>query len=104
MILDSRQSYHVDGRAGTGKSTLIRQLHEEMVKLNISFITLAPTNKACRIVKGKTIHSFVAHCCAKKALKEVVADYIFVDEISMVPEMFYKFFITMKRLKKTLNL
>ena len=103
MILDSKESYHIDGRAGTGKSTLIRQLHEEMVKRNISFITLAPTNKACRIVKGKTIHSFVAQCCTKKALKEVVVDYIFVDEISMVPEMFYKFFITMKRLKKNIT-
>ena len=34
-----------------------------------------------------------------KALKQNDVQYVFVDEISMVPEMFYKFFITMKRIK-----
>ena len=47
---------------------------------------------------GKTIHSFVSHCRTKKALNTICV-YIFIDEISMVPEMFYKFFITLKKLQ-----
>ena len=100
MIVDSKQSFHIDGRAGTGKSTLVLALQAEMTKRNITFKTLAPTNKACRVIGGKTIHSFVASCCTTNALKEAACDYVFADEISMVPELFYKFFITMKRIKK----
>jgi ATP-dependent exoDNAse (exonuclease V) alpha subunit len=38
-----------------------------------------------------------------KALKNTDVSYVFVDEVSMVPEIFYKFFITMKRLKPELK-
>jgi hypothetical protein len=103
MVLDSEKSCHIDGMAGTGKSTFVMKLKEEMNKRGKTHMTLAPTNKACRIVDGRTIHSFVASCCTRKALDEVAVDYVFVDEISMVPEMFYKFFLTMKRMKSNIR-
>jgi len=103
MVLDGEESCHIDGMAGTGKSTFVMKLKEEIHKRGKTHMTLAPTNKACRIVDGKTIHSFVAACCTRKALNDVCVDYVFVDEISMVPEMFYKFFLTMKRMKPSIK-
>jgi ABC-type transport system involved in cytochrome bd biosynthesis fused ATPase/permease subunit len=41
--LDSKRSINIDGRAGTGKSTLINMLQAEMKKRGISFKCLAPT-------------------------------------------------------------
>ena len=70
-----------------------------MTKRELNFQALAPTNKACRIINGKTIHRYAIQNATMKALRENDVQYIFVDEISMVPEMFYKFFITMKGIK-----
>jgi hypothetical protein len=63
----------------------------------IGFVSLAPTNKACRIIDGQTIHKF---CCtySKKIIKSLDAQYIFIDEVSMVAEKFYKFVNTVKSL------
>ena len=95
-ILDSNKSINIEGRAGTGKSTFIKQLHEEMDKRKIKYISLAPTNKACRIIKGKTIDKFIASFTLSN-FKKHEYKYIFIDEISMVREVFYKFFIYLKR-------
>jgi ATP-dependent exoDNAse (exonuclease V) alpha subunit len=62
-------------------------------------ITLALTNKACRIINGQTIHKFLACAFSNKSalinkLKGI--DYIIVDEVSMMKEIFYKIFIDIK--------
>jgi hypothetical protein len=102
-ILDSGKSCNIDGMAGTGKSTLIKQLKEEMDKRGLKHKSLAPTNKAARIIDGRTIHKFATKTQSTKALDQLQVDYIIVDEISMVPEKFYKFFISMKRVKPNLK-
>ena len=63
-----------------------------------SYIGLATTNKAARIINGKTIHMFAA-TCTSKYVKELNVDYIFIDEVSMMHEKFYKFFIMIKKMK-----
>lgn len=45
----------ITGRAGTGKSTLLRKLCDETDK---NYVVLAPTGIAAVNVKGETIHSF----------------------------------------------
>ena len=45
-ILDSNISININGLAGTGKSTLIHQLQEEMDKRGLKYESLTPTNKA----------------------------------------------------------
>jgi hypothetical protein len=50
-----------------------------------------------------TTHKFATTIQSTKALDQLKLDYIFVDEISMVPEKFYKFFISMKRVKPNLK-
>ena len=102
-ILDSKQSTNIDGRAGVGKSTLIKLLQAEMTNRGIKFISLAPTNKAARVINGQTIHKFILANSSRKIMTESKYDYIFVDEISMVQEHFYKFFITLKRLRPELK-
>ena len=103
QILDSKKSINIDGRAGTGKSTLINMLQAEMKLRGISFKTLAPTNKAARVIHGQTIHKFLLANSSRKVMDCFKYDYIFVDEISMIHELFYKFFITLKRVRPELK-
>jgi hypothetical protein len=99
MIINSKKSFHIDGRAGCGKSTLIKMLQAEMKLRGFSFNSLAPTNKACIIINGETIHRFVASHSSGKSIKELNCKYIFIDEISMMSEVFYKYFIVFKRMR-----
>ena len=57
----------------------------------------APTNKACRIINGKTINKFIASFNLETFKKKRIK-YLFIDEISMVHEIFYKFFIGLRRM------
>jgi hypothetical protein len=66
-------------------------------------MTLAPTNKAARIVDGMTMHKFIKLYSSKKAIKEMNFKTLICDEMSMTPEVFYKFFITLKRVKPNLQ-
>ena len=50
-ILESEQSFHILGRAGTGKSTLIKKIQERLDEDKKIYITLCPTNKACLVIK-----------------------------------------------------
>jgi hypothetical protein len=98
LVLSFDKSVHLDGRAGCGKSTLVKGLQAELDSKNIKYISLAPTNKACRIIDGMTIHRFVAKNTSK-TIKEMKEKYIFIDEVSMMSEIFYKYFIFIKRIR-----
>ncbi len=102
-LITSKKSFLINGRAGCGKSTLLKQI---MSQLDDSYIALAPTNKACRIIDGQTIHKFLAGSFNnKKSLMRKLEDinYIIIDEISMVKEIFYKVFLSIKRLKPNIK-
>ena len=98
-ILKSKKSFHIDGRAGCGKTTLIKMIQKELDSKEIQYKTLAPTNKACRLIDGETMHRFSARATGKY-IRETLKfyKYIFIDEVSMMSEMFYKFFIVLKRM------
>ena len=96
QILDSKKSINIDGRAGVGKSFFIKNLHQEMDERKLKYVSLAPTNKACRVIDGITICKFIASFKMKSFI-DGKYDYIFIDEISMVQEIYYKFFIYLKR-------
>ena len=97
-ILTEKKSCNIDGRAGCGKSYLIKQLQNKMTENKLKYVSLAPTNKASNIISGQTIHRFVIQH-SKKHLQDLDVDYIFIDEISMVSSSFYKFFSSLQRLK-----
>ena len=90
----------IDARAGCGKTYLINQLKKVLPEG--SFVSLAPTNKACRILgDAKTLHKFYNIINNLKASyrKEYFSriQYIFIDEVSMMKEFFYKFFLMIKK-------
>ena len=95
-LLETGQSFNIEGRAGTGKSYLIKTLIKQLENKNMNFAALAPTNKAARVIDGTTIHKFKAAFNLKN-FKGQQCKYIFIDEISMVQEVFYKFFLYLKR-------
>jgi ATP-dependent exoDNAse (exonuclease V) alpha subunit len=82
----------VSGKAGTGKSTLIRYLRFVLEKKNV--VVLAPTGVAALQVEGATLHSFFKlppRIAVDGDIKELrdrslyrATDLIIIDEISMV--------------------
>ena len=89
----------ITGSAGTGKSQLIRDIKTELDKQKKTYKCLAPTNLAALNIKGTTIHKFVSKIKKMDTIYNLDYDYIFIDEISMVKEIFYKFFTMIKRIK-----
>ena len=87
----SDESFFITGRAGTGKSTLLRLFSETTKKKTV---ILAPTGIAALNVKGQTIHSFfkfkpnfipktdIRIVKNRKLYRNI--DTIIIDEVSMV--------------------
>jgi ATP-dependent exoDNAse (exonuclease V) alpha subunit len=91
VLNNTKQSLFLTGRAGTGKSTLLR-LFKNTTKKKI--VVLAPTGLAALNVQGQTIHSFFGFppkpinrnqikVRRNKALYKKI-DTIVIDEVSMV--------------------
>jgi len=89
------KSIFITGRAGTGKSTLLTYLQEEVLKNN--YVVVAPTGVAAINVGGSTIHKFFGflpditfqhiegpeyHPRSQKIMKNLKT--LVIDEISMV--------------------
>ena len=95
-----KQSCGIFARAGCGKTTFVNQLQQELTNRGISTACVAPTNKAARLLpNGMTIHKFSQLHKSKKSIDELKADYIIVDEVSMMHEKFFKYLITIHRIK-----
>ena len=99
------ESCNINGRAGTGKSTLIRNIKEMFDAESIKYVCLAPTNKAARNIDGMTIDKYVGKGKRLMKMQRLISrlDAIIVDEISMMHEKKYKDFLTMKRMKPSLR-
>ncbi len=90
-LLDSDGHLFVTGRAGTGKSTLLRVLREVM---GDSCVVVAPTGLAAINVGGQTIHSFfgfpprlinpedIRRSRNGRVMRQL--DFLVIDEVSMV--------------------
>ena len=89
------KSIFITGRAGTGKSTLLTYLRQEVLK--DTFIVVAPTGVAAINVGGSTIHKFFGflpditfehiespeyHPRSQKIMRNLKT--LIIDEISMV--------------------
>ena len=99
-IVLSNQSYHIDGRAGTGKTYLVNQIVNQLKEKKIKYICLSPTNKGARLIHGATIHSlYYKFKKSKKLLYKLLEDiqYIIIDEVSMMSHDFYQLFILIQR-------
>ena len=93
LIAHTNCSFFLTGRAGTGKTTFLRNVQEMVDK---QFITLAPTGVAAILAGGETIHSFFGlplGICERgtfgklnenKIKMLLHANTIIIDEVSMV--------------------
>ena len=93
LIANTNSSFFLTGRAGTGKTTFLRNVQKMVDK---QFITLAPTGVAAILAGGDTIHSFFGlpmDVCTPgtmgkmneaRILTLIHTDTIIVDEVSMV--------------------
>lgn len=91
LARDTSRNIFITGRAGTGKSTLLRCLR---INLSQKTAVLAPTGLAAINVSGQTIHSFfgfppqlitpdVVKRCRRSAMFRNIETLV-IDEISMV--------------------
>lgn len=89
---NTNKNIFLTGRAGTGKSTLLRYFRHKSKK---DYVVLAPTGVAALNVKGQTIHSFfgfhprIDKRMVRKAHPDKLPmfekiDTIIIDEVSMV--------------------
>jgi len=93
LIANTNSSFFLTGRAGTGKTTFLRNVQQMVDK---QFITLAPTGVAAILAGGDTIHSFFGlpmDVCTPgtmgkmneaRILTLIHTDTIIIDEVSMV--------------------
>lgn len=93
IVANTAKCLFITGKAGTGKTTFIRRIQEE---LNKNFLVLAPTGIAAITAKGQTVHSFFGFPMeaigpttkfqVSQANKELLhhIDTIIVDEVSML--------------------
>lgn len=100
-IIESKQGCNLNGIAGSGKTSMLRTIMKQLDEQKIKYQALCPTNKSARVVSkdAMTIHKFLAKGFSNmKSLKKQIhgLKYIIVDEISMVREMFYKVFLSIK--------
>ncbi len=106
LIIDSKKSIHIDGRAGTGKTYLTNKIIDELKARNIKYASFSPTNKGARLISGNTIHSlYHKFKSSKRALLTFLHEvrYIFIDEISMMIKDFYQLFTLIKRTFKKMK-
>ena len=93
LIANTDSSFFLTGRAGTGKTTFLRNVQKMVDK---QFVTLAPTGVAAILAGGDTIHSFfglpmdacipgtMGKMSESRILTLIHADTIIIDEVSMV--------------------
>ena len=93
MIANTHNSFFLTGKAGTGKTTFLKQVQKEVSK---NFLLLAPTGLAAINLGGQTIHSFFGFKFGvlgpgetgqlnpkkQRLIREI--DTIIIDEVSMV--------------------
>ena len=101
QIIESGKGFNLNGIAGSGKTSMLRTIMKQLDEKQLKYQVLCPTNKSARVVSKNalTIHKFLAKGFSNmKSLRKQTKDlaYIIVDEISMVREMFYKVFLSIK--------
>lgn len=89
-LIKMDKSFQIDARAGCGKTFLLKKIIENLQKNNKKILSLAPTHKACRLLSkdSSTMHSVFIKMSPKSIFNR--ADYVIIDEKSMIKELFFK--------------
>ena len=89
----------IEGVAGSGKSTLINNLFNEIKSKGMDCTLLTPTNLSSIVINGITLDKFHKKMRSVEILQNLVKDYIIIDEVSMMKELFYKMLTVIKTYK-----
>jgi len=95
--VESGKNVFLTGKAGTGKSFVVRQAMEKLIGLGKRVVAVAPTGMAAIQIDGQTIHSMFSlnpfgildyQACnflrtEKRRLLDAI-DVLFIDEVSML--------------------
>ena len=92
VLENSNSNVFISGKAGTGKSTLLKYFCKRTSK---HYVLLAPTGVAALNIKGQTIHSFFKFPPKLLNKSDIKVDYVkdslfkniqmvIIDEVSMV--------------------
>jgi ATP-dependent exoDNAse (exonuclease V) alpha subunit len=96
QIISSKKDFFVTGKAGTGKSMVLKHLRRYYQKKHINYVVTAPTGVASANVDGQTIDSFfgfsgghvgeekLRRTADRKAELFQHLNVLIIDEISMV--------------------
>jgi hypothetical protein len=97
QIVNSKQSWLLNGPPGSGKTKLINEIIKE-INDDKSILRLTPTNVSALLIGGETINKFAhTHLNNSKALKKLrFVKNIMIDEVSMMRELFYSVFLSIK--------
>jgi len=88
-LVQSDKGCIITGTPGVGKTTFAKQLIKRLEPEGFTYIA-APTNAACQLLGGKTIHKTLGidvvtgKCDRDLLIKVSKANYLIVDEIGMV--------------------
>ena len=103
QIYESKCGCQINGVAGAGKTTLANKLIGLIEANGKKVVKLAPTRKASSHIGGQTLHKYylslmLSNQGEKKIMRNLMnMEYVMVDEISMVKEVFYRFLTMLKR-------
>ena len=95
-VIDTHGGLCIAGKAGTGKSYVIKQLSSAYEAEGVKVHRLAYTHTAAINIDGQTIHSFFRICSEDARASHSGYsrdDVIIVDEFSMIPELLWKVLI-----------
>lgn len=96
-IIDGKKSCFLDGPAGSGKTHLVNEIIR-LIGDDDKIIRLTPTNVSALLIGGQTIDKFGhSHLNNSKSINKLKSkEYIFIDEVSMMRELFYSIFLSVK--------
>jgi len=96
-IIESNKGCFLNGLAGRGKTALVNEI-VKLINDEESIRKLTPTNVSALLINGMTINKFAYNYLnnSKSITKLKHIKYIFIDEVSMMRELFYSVFLTIK--------
>jgi predicted AAA+ superfamily ATPase len=97
--MNSNQSCFITGPGGSGKTRLLKLLQDALTQQERKSTTLCPTNLAAFLVDDITLHKFAAKLKTHACIKSLDLDCIFLDEVLMLAEVFYKNLMMIKRVQ-----
>ncbi len=78
---------------------MVNNLIKEIKNKGLDVTTLTPTNISAIIVGGETLDKCHKKLRSVEIIQSLIKDYLIIDEVSMMKEIFYKMVTVIKKIK-----